>query len=389
MARKLVVFPFLMLFLLLLLGCGLKTGPAEGLMVYITSESTNISAKNRGEVAQVQPHARYSEGGDSGDYFKPSDVRIGLDKIWFPTPETYAQIRDDNQNETKDDGYVFLKNPAWDAAGSYYKVVDAFKEYEASNSVVETLQNLPDYGSEYHGVVVDLVYYEFEMEDWAIRWYVKGHGTYEAKDVLIQTDTDPIWKFAYYHKDTLGDITFSLETERKSLNVWDDFDDAAENDIYFCVVNDGTADGPDGLQDGWSKLIDPVLVAGHKTQSNPDPLANPNTIWTFAYEDNEAQYYLFQVSLNLKIDFSIGRLGGLGVNPGIDPDQTSSESLSYQELLDLIDTNLAGNNPQPAVRTPDTMTSLTPVGGGIETRFGFIDFNGEPQGEFSPEAGWD
>jgi len=81
------------------------------------------------------------------------------------------------------------------------------------------------------------------------------------------------------------------------------------------------------------------------------------------------------------------------MGPGIKPEQTEEDILTYTEFIRVIEENL---DIEREVRDPlnkfsdneQTYTSVGPVGSGIDTRFGWIDFLNRPQGEFSTGAGW-
>lgn len=69
------------------------------------------------------------------------------------------------------------------------------------------------------GIVLQTVYFEFEMSDFMIRWYCNDCTPYLAKDVLISQDNGHTWKFAYnqVHVDTTGGI----QHEEYSLGLFD------------------------------------------------------------------------------------------------------------------------------------------------------------------------
>ena len=85
------------------------------------------------------------------------------------------------------------------------------------------------------------------------------------------------------------------------------------------------------------------------------------------------------------------------MGPGLKANQTETDSLDYDEFIRIIDVNLTdtdNSERDPLDAYPDDSettwirTVVSAVGSGIGTRFGWIDFEGNPQGEFSPNAGW-
>ncbi|MDO9548012.1 MAG: hypothetical protein Q7J65_03485 [Candidatus Marinimicrobia bacterium] len=81
------------------------------------------------------------------------------------------------------------------------------------------------------GMILQTVYYEFEMEDFRIRWYTNDCGDYKAKDVLVKRNSDSDWKFIYnrVHVDqsdpdpaTREIYTIGLsDTRREDLFFWE------------------------------------------------------------------------------------------------------------------------------------------------------------------------
>jgi hypothetical protein len=343
--------------------------------------------------------ARYvPASGDSssipGDFFQPHDITIAFDKVWFPTRSSYdTMVEADANEETLDGSGIFIKDRGTIPTDGFFKPINGFTTVTASTSQAYTPDTLPEYGATYYGVLVDIVYYEYEMEDFSLRWYTQDHDDYLAKDVLIKRPSSESWEFPYYKLNS-GNLTFVVETSRKTVSPGNLMQPATSGEHYFCITTDGLQDGPSGISDAWESFFYPTVLAGHPTPSNPSPIDNPNTIQIFDEDENEAQYYLFQMCLNTDSDFSVNRYNGLHLSPGITADQDEEETLTYTRFLEIIAENL---NPDSMVRDPlddfpdDTAwiyTGVSPVGSGMDTRFGYIDFEDNPQGEFSPGSGW-
>lgn len=154
-----------------------------------------------------------------------------------------------------------------------------------------------------------------QMEDFSLRWYVQDHQDYLEKEVLLKRPSSKVWKFPYYYLSS-DDLTFVAETSRKTVSSGDLMQPSTIGEHYFCITTDGLQDGPSGISDAWESFFDPMLIAGHSTASNPNPLGK--------YPDDASWIY----------------------------------------------------------------TGVGPVGSGMDTRFGYIEFEDNPQGEFSPSAGW-
>ncbi|WP_422479521.1 hypothetical protein [Pleomorphochaeta sp. DL1XJH-081] len=393
--RRLVLLTLVMIILIMCsVGCGGPiTGSLRGMRIFVTRGQDDV-ARGATDSSRYVPAS-----GDSssipGDFFQPKDITIAFDKVWFPTRTAYDSMVDEDTNEENIDGdCLFIKDRETIPTEGFFKPIDSFTTVTASTSDAYTPASNPAYGETYYGVLVDIVYYEYEMEDFSLRWYTQDHGDYLAKDVLIKTPDSTVWEFPYF-KLSSGDLTFVVETSRKTVSPGNLMQPSTSGEHYFCITTDGLQDGPSGIRDAWESFFDPILIAGHATPSNPNPLENPNTINIFDEDENEAQYYLFQMCLNTDSDFSVNRYNGLHLSPGITADQDEDDTLTYAAFLNIINTNI--NDTDNDVRDPlDSFpddnswiyTGVSPVGSGMDTRFGYIDFEDNPQGEFSPGAGW-
>ncbi|PKL26280.1 MAG: hypothetical protein CVV46_15225 [Spirochaetae bacterium HGW-Spirochaetae-2] len=379
--------------MVVLVGCGQDFGDLKGMKIYITRTPTDVTRSEIvGNRLDDTRSARYdSSNSIGGDYYQPKDISIGFDKIWFPEKTVYDEILEEETNLLHEDGYATIIDRSTIPPDGYFKPIASFTEVTASTSEPYIPASLPEFGQSYFGLLIDTVYYEFEMEDFAIRWYIQDHSEYQAKDVLIREPEASVWKFAYYQQIG-GTLVFVLENERKPVLSGDNLY-STTSDGYFCIVTDGEQDGESGIQNRWESFIHPMLIASHKTAANPSPFDNPNRIDIFGEDKNEAQYYLFQICLNMGCDFSNNRYGGLLMEPGIKSPQSEDDPLTYAQFIHIIQENLDSESDEsdPLDRFPagyQIFTSIEPIGTGIETRFGYIDFENRPQGEFSPSAGW-
>lgn len=405
MVQKMILLGFLALLLFCLLSCGGPLyGELKGMKIYVTRGQDSVA---RG--AAPSDTLRYMTAAENdgtripGDYYCPKDVSIAFNKVWFPEEEAYQAIRnldDDAISVSEDNDCLFMRDRTVIPSKGYFKPIDTFTRVTASTSQAYSPDALPEYGMTYYGVLVDMVYYEYEMEDFTIRWYVQNHtddeGAFECKDVLLKGPTTAgAWKFPYYHLDTEGDLTFILADTRKEVSPGNLMNSTPSTPLYFCITSDGMEDGPGGKGDAWEPFLHPMLIAGHATPANPNPLDSPHTIEIFTADENEAQYYLFQMSLNCSSNVAEGRFNGFHMSPGIHTPQRDDDPLTYADFLEVITTNLTDTDNtirDPLDCYPDDTgwiyTEVSPIGSGMDTRFGYIDFEDRPQGEFSPGAGW-
>ena len=364
----------------------------------------------------------------------PQSARIAFSKIWYPTQETFAALK---LRETAHEmGYIHIDPDTDWAALEYYKPLTATPDtpvvFDVVNRVTYAPEVLPSYGETFNGVLLDIVYYEFTMEDFSIRWYVRDSGTYKKQDVLVDFPNDQAgWKFVYNKRVIEFDfLNVSLEGSMKVDNVrvipdqtklitsleripdsgwyfenWYNADEHFGNDYvwealavyglrdaylsdgtdlqnetltkYLRIVNDAdfvvtpvlTYLGQEVLEGKWadsgSLSTNPLLMAGF----NPDSYENPNAPFTEPEETNSAQTYLFEISfsqMNCNQETIQQEQNGLLISPSIFA--TANWAALSAQTGDLI---VIGLNT-----------------GGIETRFGWIDFNGEYQGEFTEESGY-
>ncbi len=100
-----------------------------------------------------------------------------------------------------------------------------------------------------------------------------------------------------------------------------------------------------------------------------------------------------QIDLGMKCDPANNKNNGLGIEPMLQTGQGGVYSLDFAGFMYIINENL---DPESTVSDPNKKfpdgkpiyTSIVPVGAGIDTRFGWMDFDNQLQGGFSPGAGW-
>lgn len=409
MAKKMIL-ALAMVLSLLLFSCALggpKTGDLKGMRIYVTRGSDDIARSSRVSDASARYFTEPHEQGN--DYYQPKDIQIGFKRIWFPNRSAYDQIEDESSNiRSEDDSSMTITDPnTLPPTTEFFKPIDEFTEILSSTSTPYIPSTLPTYGETYYGVLLDIVYYEYVMEDFSLRWYVQDHGDYLAKDVLLKgNETGDVWKFPYYYRTSEGALTFVIEDDHQPVLPGEYLKEEIDGGLntaegYFCITTDGRQDDSDpgvtneGMQDAWESMSVMILCAGNQTPSNPNPLENPTARNIFEEDENEAQYYLFQVSLDSRSDFTVERYNGLSLGPGLKDNQTEEDTLTYTAFRHIIETNLTDfdeSDRDPLDSFPDgdhpIYTGVSPVGAGIDTRFGWIDFENYPQGEFSPDAGW-
>ncbi|MCK9287634.1 MAG: hypothetical protein WDA14_08065 [Sphaerochaetaceae bacterium] len=384
------VLIMVIIMMFLLVGCGPKTGVLKGMEIYVT---TGEDVEARSTARYFDPGPLTGEHGQSSDFYHPKDLKIAFNKVWFVESDTYDLIKNETTNEISNDkDNIIIKDRTTLPSTGFYKPINEYTVITASESEPFEPNALPEYGMEYKGVLIDIVFVEYVMEDFSIRWYSQDYGDYKANDVVLFNPdyTTGLGKFPYYYRTSDGDVSFEIENERKVV----------ETDLEKLKPHLGG--GPNTFQgyfsiSGGCFTEHPIVIAGHATASNPEPVNNPTIIETFGEDENEAQYYLLQICLNADADFSIGRFNGFEMGPGLKANQTETDSLDYDEFIRIIDVNLTdtdNSERDPLDAYPDDSettwirTVVSAVGSGIGTRFGWIDFEGNPQGEFSPNAGW-
>ncbi|MBN1649436.1 MAG: hypothetical protein JW874_15465 [Spirochaetales bacterium] len=416
-----------------------KTGPLEGMEIYLDDGLDNGSQSGSNRVAPnkgINTTQKYKS--KDTDYAVPDGVEIALTKIWFPTPETFETLKASNPDH--DMGQIFV-NVTTDFSGlEFYKALDRDSDnpyvFNTAASEPFTPDTNPPYGAVYNGVLLETVYFQMDMPTYSIRWYSKDSGAYLAQDVLVNDGSG--WKFAYLKRTIEFDfINSSIETNKvqnqsvtgielvtqadrlsagqyfenwymndantidreyvwRALGIYNypsqsyslryyyqnlhnppggDFTDLTL-DQYFRVTRDVPNNSNptydhigESLATGyWNEngglLIKAELIAGY----DPDAYDNPKVIEIFTEEENEAKLYKIEIS------FASNNPDAFACGLGIDslPDSLDGDS-TWPEIV----SHVAAEN----------LVSLSPITGGKEIAFGWLDFNDMWQGEFSEEAG--
>ncbi|MBN2049655.1 MAG: hypothetical protein JW760_04365, partial [Spirochaetales bacterium] len=289
----------------------------------------------------------------------------------------------------------------------------------------------------------ETVYFQMNMPTYSIRWYQKDSGDYKAQDVMIKTDGT--WKYAYLKRTTEFDFTYNSDTQDRTVfnesitglelitqdhrltatqyyESWlNDGCTKSDNYVYMALgayphptspnnklfsffvtkaMNEGTQVGNEwtlvnqtlvqyfrltkdvpnnaggdhysigkNQVDGYWKengglLIKAELIAGYDSNAYD----NPKVIQTFAEGENEAK--LYKIEISFKTDNPDAFACGLGID-------SLPASLSADSTWNQIVSHAAAKN----------FVSLSPITGGKEIAFGWLDFNGDWQGEFNPDTG--
>ncbi len=399
--------------LVTLASCGAQTGSMDGVEIYVSTSGNSDS------------RSLYSD---------PQNVKIAFTKLWFPTDTAFEWLK--NANSLHDGGQIFITATTEFSELDFYKALTRTTDdpyiFDASSSEPFTPTVVPGYNRTFHGVLMETVYFEMEMADFSIRWYTQDSGNYKAQDVLINDGNG--WKFAFIRRTIEFDFRNSRIEDNKVENVsttdillvtrdtreagnqyfenwyvngsitdnngyvWEAlgiYEDDEGSTLRQNYLDDGTdltdlsltqyfrvaCDVPNDanptftyigqeLKDGyWSDTGGltpyPELIAGY----DEDSYDSPNEIWTFPEDANEAQ--LYRIEIYFDVTSENGITGGLGVdsiNDSLAADSTWTQIVSY-------------------VSANDDFISLRPITGGKETRFGWLDFEGVWQGEFSEETG--
>lgn len=363
--------------ILCMVGCDKANyGSLKGMQIFVTNGKGDVS------VQRSTHNTSRSDGG--GVQWEPGNIKIGINKVWFPVHDTYFALANNS---------TLLKDRSQLPTTGFFKAIDQYIEVDASTASPMRIEVLPEYGMTYYGMLADVVFYEFEMEDFSLRWYGQDYGNYKARDVLIKKPGETTWKYPYFHRASDGTLTFVILDTRqptKSTLYLNDNVDGGPNteDCYISIVDDGLGDGPSGIPDRFEPYLYPLLIPG-----GGKDISDPNLIEIFSRDKNEAQYYLLQIDLGMKCDPVNHPSNGLGIEPMITTNLSGVQSLRYAQWMGIINENL---NTSSTLSDPNNKytdgkpiyTSVVPVGAGIDMRFGWMDFDNQLQGGFSPNAGW-
>ena len=433
--KKIIYLLILAAVLIAMASCGwfTKTGPLEGMEIHIED---GLGTRSRGGTNHAVPDG--VEIAFTKIWF-PAPAAFTALKAANPN-NSGGQIF---VNHTSDFSGEFYK--ALDRG-----VNDPYV-FNTATSGPFTPSTSPPYGAVYHGVLLETVYFQMDMPTYSIRWYQKDSGAYKAQDVLVKTDggwkfaylerttefdfsynpdipePDPkhnvsgeavtglklitqdtrlsadqyyeSWLNAsctksdnyvnmalqayphpnYYNPDANdillnyyknkaeeegilsgADYTLTNQTLVQYFRLTKDVPNNAGGDHYNIGVNqdDGYWKDEGGL------LMKAELIAGY----GPDAYDNPKVIETFTEAENEAKMYKIEISF--ATDSPDAFACGLGIDTLPDPldaDSTWTQIVSHAAAKNFV--------------------SLSPITGGKEIAFGWLDFNDVWQGEFSAGAG--
>lgn len=360
---------------LCMVGCDKANyGSLKGMQIFITDGNDDVAVRSTSRDASSSEVLIY----------RPDNLKIGIHKVWLPDHDTYFALANDPTS---------LRDRTQLPTSGFFKPINQYTEVDASAITPIRIDVSPEYGMTYYGLLVDVVFYEFQMADFSLRWYGQDYGSYKARDVLIKKPGETVWKYPYFHRTSNGTLTFVIEDSRKETKnsyYLDDYVDGQANteDCYISIVYDGLGDGPAGRPDQFEPYLYPLLLAGDGNSAQ-----DPILLDIFPRDKNEAQYYLMQIDLGMKCDPANNKNNGLGIEPMLQTGQGGVYSLDFAGFMHIINENLdpASTVSDPNNKFPDgkpIYTSIVPVGAGIDTRFGWMDFDNQLQGGFSPGAGW-
>jgi hypothetical protein len=426
-ANLLLVFLGLVIF-----SCSLfspKTGDREGFEIYFSTNPDNIkSITSTRDVSLVQPRETYY----------PKNGALGFARFWFPTSETYNVLK---TKGTLENGIIPLK--AEDLSGLvFYKAIEKSNEKPlvldaASGEPYKPEIDLP-YGALYKGLVIEYVFLQIEMDDYKLRYYHQDSGKYKAGDILIDLNNDnKDWQYIYNKRvltfdfknpqdksecieNIRSDIRLYLTDQRKPTGMyyenWKYEGDKTKNASYIYdflyKLDKNRLDNyatnpkdkyenetlvqlfrlsPDVPMGGSGNTFEAAMGEdtylrnagnGQDFGGNPMLIVNygpgatldkPYTIETFPEDANEAKMY------KLELVYSLGN------------SDHGTDGLTIQVPVDGwndADTPLpAWNDLENFGNEFGKMLNIRPSCGGIGARFGWLDFNGDWQGEFSSSAG--
>jgi hypothetical protein len=416
---------------------GPKTGDLEGFEIYFSTDASGMKG--------IKSERSLSSAMGKAVHF-PNNGALGFTKFWFPATATYGVL---TTKGTLDNGQIQLK--AADLTGlDYYKAIDTSSDDPlildaASGDPYCPAIDLP-YDATYKGIVIEYAFLQVEMDDYTLRYYGQDSGTYKAGDVLIDLNSDAGgWKFLYNKRVFTFDFNYKdhqtpqnnyeriekvscdirlylsdtrmpaqIDGQKSYYENWKFligvhaneepsyiYDFLSKKDSVRLATYDSNGiypgeklvqvfrPSPDYPIEGGSYILDPEAEKGEDTYlrdtfpthfRSKDPILivnygpnstieKPYTIETFPGDANEAKMY------KLELVYSLGspdhEHDGLTIQVPIDNwDEADTPSASWSELS--------------AFRN---MLNIGPSCGGIGARFGWLDFNDEWQGEFSPGAG--
>ena len=203
------------------------------------------------------------------NYTSPEEVNIGFAKVFFPSKEDFITIFDLTSGETDthpiddvspylDDAIVAVNTDLNDP------MVISLESTELTS--LDTFQM--ELYKEYFGAVVQIVYYEFKMYDFSIRFYANNSGIYHANDVLIKRDVDTSWKFAYTR------VTRDTSAQEWNSSYTVELFDQRQTDLYYETWDAGVvAENGDLMHLAMLREVDLEEDAAGSFESRPILLA--------------------------------------------------------------------------------------------------------------------
>jgi len=416
-----------------------KTGPLEGMKIYVNIASESSSLK------------KFSRVNETSHTF-PENAKIAVTKIWLPYVVTYNSLK---TKYIESEETLVLSDVDFDNY-DFYKPLTRTDEdpyiFDAGSGVPFEPEIPPPYNATFHGVLLETLYWEFEMSDFTIRWYQRDSGYYKRGDVLVNDGTGWKWvylqrtmTFTFVWKDTayiqnayeqiiespadisempvevilssirqvpgahfenwtgahivdvpnLDYIYKALKTYRLSdqsnstiydyLRAESYCNEGSHEEIeytlkqYYNIAGDTRMDATPGEYAVGENPLEQLPQVGTYRHPNtwdrglhPYPfimlgsegsLDNPYELKTFSEEENEAEYWLILISYDFRNTMAIDC--GLVFQSYR---QTPPE-ITWSNINDL-----------------NYFYTLNPIAGGIEFRMGWQDFEGNIQGELSPDA---
>ena len=170
-------------------------------------------------------------------YTSPESVNLAVSKVVFPTIEDFITIFNLTPDEM--DTHPFstgLDTIMEDAIVAVNLSLNDPFIVSLNNSQLTSLDTFQmELGKLYFGAIIQMVYYEFEMYDFALRFYVNNSGSYLARDVLVKQNGTSSWKFGYQRVslDTSQQewvITYQVELfDQRHTNLYYDSGNAGIN----------------------------------------------------------------------------------------------------------------------------------------------------------------
>jgi len=204
-------------------------------------------------------------------YTSPESVSLAVSKVIFPTVEDFITIfnltPDEMDTHPFSTGLDTIMEDAIVAVNS--SLNDPFI-VSLENSQLTSLDTFQmELGKLYFGAIIQMVYYEFEMYDFALRFYVNNSGSYLARDVLVKQNGTSNWKFGYQRvsvdtSQQQWDITYQVELfDQRQTDLYYDSGDAGINPEDGDLMHLATPRDSDFEHNGYFGSFEsrPILLA--------------------------------------------------------------------------------------------------------------------------------